>query len=291
MTSAEWRGGGPAGRRPTISIIIATWNAAEALPHTLRSIRSSTGASLEWLVVDGASRDGTIDLLRANEDVITWKSEPDKGIYDAWNKGSARATGDWLLFLGAGDEFVQGAPATREATLSGAHPAHNIVYGRMQYLSPHHRHVIEEVGEPWERLAGRWELMRPALPNTNAAFHHRSLFEAGMRFDPALSIAADAELMLRAIAMKPPLYMPEIVSRSTVGGVSFRISSALQIRRQIREINRRLGLTPPLSHVIDDTLALAAKMAIGSCLPERAGHVVADALRALQGKPRRWTVR
>jgi len=87
-----------------VSIIIVTYNAAKDLQRCLNSIKELAGSSLEVVVVDGLSNDGTIDLLQKNSDVITkWISEKDNGIYDAMNKALKMITGDWVYFLGADD--------------------------------------------------------------------------------------------------------------------------------------------------------------------------------------------
>ena len=88
----------------TISIIIVTRNADQDLQNCLDSITNQRYKNLEVLVFDGASTDGTLDIIRKNEEHISyWQSEPDKGIYDAMNKAIKHATGDWVYFLGADD--------------------------------------------------------------------------------------------------------------------------------------------------------------------------------------------
>jgi glycosyltransferase involved in cell wall biosynthesis len=92
---------------PRISIITVVRNAAVDLTRTMASVRLGTYSNLEYLIIDGGSTDGTLDVLRANADLVhLWVSEPDRGIYDAMNKGIVRATGDYLLFLNAGDELA-----------------------------------------------------------------------------------------------------------------------------------------------------------------------------------------
>jgi cellulose synthase/poly-beta-1,6-N-acetylglucosamine synthase-like glycosyltransferase len=92
--------------KPLITIITSTYNAAEYLPRTIKSVREQTYTNIEWIIVDGNSKDNTVELIRQNEDVIDyWVSEPDSGIYDAWNKGVSLANGDWIAFLGAGDSY------------------------------------------------------------------------------------------------------------------------------------------------------------------------------------------
>jgi len=103
--------GGPG--TPLISIVTVTFNAEQYLPDTLKTIRAQEYPNVEWIVIDGGSKDGTIDLLRANEDVIDyWVSEPDRGMYDALAKGFERAGGEILCWLNAGDILLFGALAT-----------------------------------------------------------------------------------------------------------------------------------------------------------------------------------
>jgi glycosyltransferase involved in cell wall biosynthesis len=76
----------------------------------MESILRQDYPNIEHIVLDGGSSDGTVDVLRKYDDRIAlWKSEPDRGIYDAWNKGLALARGEWICFLGADDEFLSGA--------------------------------------------------------------------------------------------------------------------------------------------------------------------------------------
>lgn len=93
---------------PKISIITVTYNAEKVLGKTLESIRKQEYNNIECLVIDGASKDRTIDIIKENSDIITkWISEPDKGLYDAMNKGLDMATGDYVWFLNAGDTIAK----------------------------------------------------------------------------------------------------------------------------------------------------------------------------------------
>lgn len=279
--------------RPLITLVTATFNAVRELPYTISSIRTQDYSRMEWIVVDGASSDGTVDLLRGNEDVIDcWMSEPDLGVYDAWNKACAMARGEWLIFLGAGDEIKSPSTMTLMSRhLESAFPSHDLVYGKLQYLSASARTPLEDVGKPWENMDGKWELMRPALPPHGAVFHHRSLFDSEAPFDLRFRIAADAHFMLRHILQKPPLFVPEVVSRATIGGLSFRLSSATSVAADIKAINLVLGIRPPLSHMLLEQILLLAKYMLNLILPSTAAFWMADLYRVLLRKPKRWTVK
>lgn len=94
--------------QPHITIITVCFNALEALKRTMASVFAQTYANLEYIIIDGASTDGTVDFLKqeASSHMFKWLSEADKGIYDAMNKGIMMATGDYLLFMNAGDTFA-----------------------------------------------------------------------------------------------------------------------------------------------------------------------------------------
>src|SRR5215467_6583014 len=123
----------PAAAPPRITVIVAAFNAAGTLQRCIDSVAAQTYAAKELVVIDGASTDGSVDILRANrESIDVWVSEPDRGIYDAWNKGVARARGEWICFCGA-DDYLHGPRAleTISRHLIGAPPAQRIVYGRV----------------------------------------------------------------------------------------------------------------------------------------------------------------
>lgn len=91
---------------PKLSIITVVFNGASTLEKTINSVLSQTYDNIEYILVDGGSTDNTIEILKKYDDSnLSWVSEPDKGIYDAMNKGIERASGDWLYFLGADDQF------------------------------------------------------------------------------------------------------------------------------------------------------------------------------------------
>ena len=88
-----------------VTVVTVARNACDALRKTMASVMSQTYADLEYIIVDGASSDGTLELLEHAKG-IRWISEPDKGIYDAMNKGVAMSTGQWIIFMNAGDTFA-----------------------------------------------------------------------------------------------------------------------------------------------------------------------------------------
>ena len=93
-------------KNPKISVITVCYNAAGKMEDTLKSVIGQSYNNIEYIVIDGGSTDGTVALLEKYRLYLKWITEPDKGIYDAMNKGVTIATGDWIYFLGAGDVLL-----------------------------------------------------------------------------------------------------------------------------------------------------------------------------------------
>ena len=118
---------------PLFSIITITYNAQEVLRPTLASVSGQSFRNFEHIIIDGASRDDTVSIAR-NEGIEGIKifSEPDRGLYDAMNKGIARATGRYLIFLNAGDSFAATNALSRLAEAAKDNP--DIIYGQTQLV-------------------------------------------------------------------------------------------------------------------------------------------------------------
>jgi glycosyltransferase involved in cell wall biosynthesis len=93
----------------SVSIITVSFNAHETLEKTILSVINQNCDDFEFIIIDGGSTDGTVDIIKKYQDRISfWVSEPDKGIFDAMNKGLAKANGNWILFLNSGDLLLEG---------------------------------------------------------------------------------------------------------------------------------------------------------------------------------------
>ena len=110
-----------------VTIITVCRNHAQELERTIRSVESQTWQEREYLVIDGASTDDTLDVIKAHEASITrWVSEPDQGIYDAMNKGVKMAQGEWVIFMNAGDTFASDNTLQR---VFGSPQDADVIYG------------------------------------------------------------------------------------------------------------------------------------------------------------------
>jgi glycosyltransferase involved in cell wall biosynthesis len=118
--------------KPSISVITVTRNSAAVIEPTLRSVLAQDYPNLEYLVIDGASTDGTADIIRKySAKIDTFVSEPDRGVYDAMNKGVRLAQGDYLLYMNAGDVFTADDVLGRLAGQADA----DVVYADFEYSS------------------------------------------------------------------------------------------------------------------------------------------------------------
>ena len=127
---------------PLFSIIPVTWNAAAVIAPTLESVQRQTNTDYEMLIIDGASTDDTLNIVRgASISSLRVFSEPDQGLYDAMNKGIKRARGRYIIFLNAGDAFASDTVLARLAQLTSGNPG--VIYGQTQ-LVDQSREVVGE---------------------------------------------------------------------------------------------------------------------------------------------------
>src|SRR5258706_6083465 len=131
---------------PRISIVTPSFNQAAYVDATIRSVLDQRYPNLEYIVVDGGSTDGSVDIIRRYEDRLTyWVSEPDRGQADAINKGLARATGEIRAYLNSDDLYLPGA-LLRVAAEYRAHPDADIICGVCRVIDEHGRMVGQRQG-------------------------------------------------------------------------------------------------------------------------------------------------
>jgi len=113
---------------PKISVVTVCYNVSDSIEKTILSVINQKYSNIEYIIVDGGSKDGTIDIIKKYEDHIAkWVSEPDKGIYDAMNKAIDMATGEWINFMNAGDMFVD--CNVLKALSEVFEERHDVIYG------------------------------------------------------------------------------------------------------------------------------------------------------------------
>lgn len=124
---------------PRITIITPSFNQACFLERTIESVLNQNYSNLEYIVIDGGSMDGSVDIIRKYADHLSyWVSEPDRGQVDAINKGLQRATGDWICWQNSDDVFFPGAFADLAET-AAKHPEAGLIVGNMMLIDEHDR--------------------------------------------------------------------------------------------------------------------------------------------------------
>ena len=186
-----------------ITVITITYNAARTLQRTLDSVSAQTFTDIEHLIVDGASTDGTLPLARAYQQKCTYpvvvQSEPDKGLYDAMNKGLQLASGDYLVFLNAGDALH--APDTLEIVASHLSipnsPLPAVVYGDTAITDTEGRFLHLRRHRPPEVLT--WRSFRQGMLVCHQAFYARTDLVRNIPYDLHYRHSADVDWCIRVM--------------------------------------------------------------------------------------------
>lgn len=176
--------------KPTVSIIIATFNASKVVRTALDSVKNQLFQDWECLIVDGASKDNTIDVVKeyvAEDSRFRYVSEPDKGIYDAFNKGWKLAAGEWIYYLGADDYLTKDGMYEMFSSSSDA----DCMYGAV-YRNKYNGKKISKDPLPTEMKLGK-------MISHQAIVMKRELIELMNGFDLRYRVSADFDLVTRSL--------------------------------------------------------------------------------------------
>lgn len=272
-----------------ISVVVSVLNRAAGLQRCIDSVVRQSYAERELIIIDGGSTDGTLEVIRRNAASLAyWISEPDRGIYDAWNKALARVRGDWICFLGADDYFwAPDALHKLAPVLAGAYPPVRLVYAEVA--------LVNERGEETQRLGKPWGVVRErfrqimCLPHTGL-MHHRSLFETHGVFDESYRIGGDYEMLLRELRAGEARFVPGLtVAGMGHGGASTDPEQSLLMILEFRRAQLQHGLRRPGRHWIAAHARARMLAWLWRMLGRRAAPYVFDAIRVMIGKEPYWT--
>ena len=203
-----------------ISIITSVYNNKETIAEAIESVLSQTYENIEYIVVDGASTDGTVEIVEQYADRIgTFVSEPDRGIYDGLNKGIALATGDVVGFLHSDDLFEDEYVVEKIARAFESSGAESI-YGDLTYVT---KENTGKVVRYWK--SGQFsyaKLKRGWMPPHPTFYVKRDVYERYGVFDTTFKIAADYDTVLRFLGREKisTHYIPEVLVKMRLGGAS-----------------------------------------------------------------------
>lgn len=210
-----------------ISIIIATFNAELYLEQCIKSIIHQKSDLIELIIIDGKSSDKTVDIIKSNEKHIDfWISEPDNGIYDAWNKGIKHANGDWIMFLGADDQLLPQTINTYIDYIQSTNETYDLISSKIQMIDMRGK-KIRIIGYPfrWPNFLISMHIAHPG------ALHSKKLFETYGIFDTNFKIVGDYELLLRAGAKLKAGFINKVTVIMREGGVSDSINAIFEAHK------------------------------------------------------------
>ena len=223
-----------------ITLITVTYNSGKTLSTTLESVLAQTHQNIEYIIVDGASKDNTVALIKAYEPRfegrLKWVSEPDKGLYDAMNKGIRMATGTVVGILNSDDFFTTNDILQQVADAFEANKEIDAVYGDVHFVNPDN---LEKCVRYYSSKVFRRSLMKIGLMPAHPSFYlKKERFEQFGYYKTDYKIAADFEFLLRVIYKGRILtkYMSIDMVAMRTGGAS---TSGFESRKRIMKEHLR----------------------------------------------------
>jgi hypothetical protein len=274
-----------------VCIVTPSLNQAEFIEETIRSVLTQDYPNIAYMVVDGGSRDGTLDILRRHEGELRWTSGEDDGQSDAINRGFAAGSGEIIAWLNADDRYTPGAfRAAVEAFVQ--EPSLDLVYGQAVFIDRAGRSLgAARHGEPWN--------LRELVHGTNfvqqpAAFFRRTAFEAVGGLDVDLHYVMDYDLWIRLGSRGTVRFMPQVLAEVRMYAETKTATGGLprfeEMERMIRRYGRRSvpsGFEPEMLRALVQACAVSVRRGnVGQTL-RHLRHLAPYSCRAV----RRHTVR
>lgn len=203
-----------------VSIITVSFNSAKTIADTIESVLSQDFPQIEYIIVDGGSSDGTVEIIQQYQDRINhWVSEKDRGMYDAMNKGIALATGDVIGILNSDDVYMNTHVVSELMELMQAKRA-QVVFADLILVDQDHPQKVLRYYDSSHFHPNKFKYgWMPAHPTV---FVKRELYEAVGKFSTTYQIAADYEMLIRILAIQRAryAYLPKPIVRMRSGGAS-----------------------------------------------------------------------
>jgi len=221
-----------------LSVITVTYNAEHTLERTLKSVREQTYPAIEHIIVDGNSNDGTVALIhRYENERLKWISEPDKGLYDAMNKGIKMATGDYLCFLNAGDTFYD--TDTVQKTFASSDEGHSpdILYGETAIVDDNGRFLHMRRLQAPKNLT--WKSFKHGMVVCHQAFIvKRELVEP---YDLSYRFSADFDWCIRMMKKAKNIYNTDLILVDYLNAGMTTANRKASLRERYRIMEKHYG--------------------------------------------------
>jgi len=213
-----------------VTIITIVYNRSKYLAQTIESILSQSYNNVEYILIDGGSTDGTLDIIRKYEYAIDyWVSEPDSGISDAFNKGLTASTGRWINFMNCADRFA--SADSIQNFVANVHDKADVIFGKANVINNKGK-ILLTSGGPFDRK----KFARGRMIPHQSAFHNRHYFHHYGVFDKRLKLAMVYELLLRKRALAT-VFIDKTLSSMLAGGVH-ESEDYLRLR-EVRMVKRK----------------------------------------------------
>lgn len=202
---------------PLITIITVAYNAVKDIENTILSVLNQTYPNIEYIIIDGGSTDGTLDIIKKYEGKISyWVSEPDKGIYDAMNKGTLKASGEWLNFMNAGDTFYD-EKVLEKVFKDNDWSDTDVIYGDVVYVYPDKEEI---------RKTTSLKRIKVGIPFCHQCVFVKTKLQQQYLFNTNYKICADYDffytLYKKGFSFK---YKELIIAKYLAGGLSSNVIS------------------------------------------------------------------
>jgi len=225
---------------PLISVITVVFNGEKHIGRTIESVLCQTYKKLEYIIIDGKSTDGTLEIIGGFEGIHQVVSEPDKGLYDAMNKGLKAAAGDYIWFLNSGDQIY--SPDTVETLVAGLTGTPDFIYGGTMIIDEAQNEVGDRRLKPPDQLT--WRSFRQGM-----VVCHQSILvkrEGAPLFNLEYRLSADIDWAIRAAKDATQIHNSNLVlSRFLEGGLTeHNIKAGLKERFKI--MRHFYGLIPTI---------------------------------------------
>lgn len=232
-------------QKPLITVLTVVFNGAETLERTILSVINQSYDNVEFIIIDGGSTDKTLDIIHKYEHAVDyWISEPDQGIYDAFNKAVSCASGDWVCFLGADDFLWENEALARLVpSLFAASPTIKLAYSRVAVVNAS-QELIYIAGEPWELAKPKLKVSM-SVPHQGLLYRPSWFSQYGL-FDTVYKIAGDYENLLRGLPNENAIFITgSILAGMTQGGVSSTPENSIRTLKEMLKAQRVHGAKYP----------------------------------------------
>lgn len=274
--------------KPLITVVTVVFNGEEFLEETILSVINQTYDNVEYIIIDGGSTDGTLDIIKKYEHAIDyWVSEKDRGIYDAMNKGVELATGEWINFMNADDFFASKYIIQKvKDNLRNISPLCSIIYGALN--------LVKDSGEILNIIETPSDVARNKLSYQMSVPHQSQFSKLSVikligGFKIGYEISGDYEMTLRLLRDHDFYFINNlIVASMRVGGISSNPASSMKVLNEDRRAQLENGLPMSIPFVLA-CIRVYIRLSLWKLFGEHFTRKLLDFGNGILGRKTYWT--